>query len=109
MDLMLLGRSGDAWNPADALLVAGEDPGETGLPESSELDVSMDLMLLGRSGDAWNPVDALLVAGEDSGETITSSNWMLSSFNPPFLVNTQKAKMYRVAKREEAKQNAEIT
>ena len=97
MDLMLLGCSGDAWNPVDELLVAGEDPGETGLPESSELDVSMDLMLLGRSGDA---VDELLVAGEDALETITSSNWMLSSFNPPFLVNTQNAKMYRVAKRE---------
>ena len=26
MDLMLLGRSGDARNPADELLVAGEDP-----------------------------------------------------------------------------------
>ena len=91
---------------ADALLVAGEDPGETGLPESSELDVSMDLMLLGRSGDA---VDELLVAGEDAGETITSSNWMLSSFNPPFLVNTQTAMMYRVAKREAANNIAEIT
>ena len=84
MDLMLLGRSGEAWNPAY---------------ESSELDVSIDLMLLGRLGDARNPADdELLVAGEDAGETITSSNWMLSSsFNPPFLVNTQTAMMYRVA------------
>ena len=103
MDLMLLGRSGEAWNPADGeLLVAGEDAGEiitsSNWMLSSDLDVSMDLMLLGRSGDARNPADGeLLVAGEDAGETITSSNWMLSSFNPPFLVNTQTAMMYRVA------------
>ena len=62
MDLMLLGRSGEAWNPADGeLLVAGEDAGVTITSSnwmlSSELDVSMDLMLLGRSGDARNPAD----------------------------------------------------